>query len=143
MPNGSGSRILGIEGHDLKTPCVSCQSSDAGRVHVDTGVFYCYACQKALNAFDLCKVQLGDHKAAIDAMVSVGLFDPPKSNGNGQAPAAAGNGKPAALDIIGDLASKKGVSRAAFLAYGARDEGGMICRFPMYDGSGKVCSTFG
>ena len=92
-PNGAGRllaerlgvKIIGVEGHDLKCACVSCGSSDAGRIHQDTGCFFCYACQKALNAFDLCKVKLADHKAAIEAMVAVGLFDPPRSNGNGKA----------------------------------------------------------
>ena len=40
-----GLKIIGTEGHDLKTPCVSCRSSDAGRIHADTGLYFCHSCK--------------------------------------------------------------------------------------------------
>ncbi len=32
------------EGHDLAGPCISCKSSDAFRMHQQTGVGQCYSC---------------------------------------------------------------------------------------------------
>ena len=69
-----GLKIVGTEGHDVKTACVSCKSSDAGRVHVEKGIFHCYACKKSLNAFDLCKVVLNDKEAAKRLMIDVGIL---------------------------------------------------------------------
>ena len=77
-------KIVGIEGHDLKVGCVACTSSDGGRVHEDTGAYFCYVCSKALSGFDLAKVVHGDHAAAIQTMIDVGLFEP-QGNGTGKA----------------------------------------------------------
>jgi len=138
-----GLKVIGTEGHDLKCACVSCQSSDAGRIHEDSGVYFCYSCQKALNAFDLCKVATGNHKAAIDAMVAVGLFDPP-ANGNGK-PAAAPVVPTAALgpdgDILETVAKLKGCPADSLRAYGAQAEGGAVY-IPMVGPDGQHCSAF-
>ncbi|MGA2034437.1 MAG: AAA family ATPase [Thermoguttaceae bacterium] len=141
--------ILGSEGHDLKTPCVSCQSSDAARVHQDTGVFFCYACQKALSAWDLCKVVLGDHEAAKRLMVDVGLFQDlaAGSNGNGHAstpPAVTDDGKaaPSAADEAAflEVCRLKRVPPDAWRQFGARPhKGGVVV--PMYGPDRQVCST--
>jgi hypothetical protein len=115
-------KIIGNEGHDLKVACVACPSSDAGRVHIDTGVYFCYSCNKALSAFDLCKVVLNDHDAAKRLMIEVGLFDDRPPSGNGS------NGRSATpdVDIIAAVAGRKGVTKAAFLAYGATIKNGSV-----------------
>ena len=116
-----GLKVIGQEGHDLKCGCPLCSSSDAGRVHVDTGCFYCFACQKALNAFDLCKVVVG-HDAAKRLMIDVSLFDDWSGNGNVPAVKPAGsNGKPNRNEnVIDVLASMKGVSRGVSRLRGTR-----------------------
>ena len=135
-----GLKIVGTEGHDLKCGCPFCQSSDAGRIHADTGVYYCFACQKALNAFDLCKVTLGDHKAAIDTMVGVGLFEPPAGNGN------AGSKPPTAAPAKGDEAGflevcrLKRVPPEAWRKFGAKPHKGGVT-IPMMGPDRKACSA--
>lgn len=139
-----GLKILGIEGHDLKTPCVSCKSSDAGRVHVDKGVFQCYACSKALNAFDLCKVILRDPKAAVETMVSVGLFEDRSNSGNGHVEPRDG-GKSAATaatdeEAFLEVCRLKRIPPDALRAYGGKAKhGGAVV--PMWGPDLKVCST--
>ncbi len=143
-----GLEVIGTEGHDLRTACVSCQSSDAGRIHSDTGVYFCYSCQKTLNAFDLCKVVTGDHETAKRLMVDVGLFDPP-ANGNGKANGqAADNSRQLAgindspdTAILDTIARKKGVTAAGFLAFGAEVQDKAVS-FPMFGPDGEPCSTF-
>ena len=160
-----GLKILGTEGHDLKTACVSCQSSDAGRVHQDTGVYFCFSCQKALSAWDLCKLLVG-HEAAKKAMIEVGLFQEWMHDHNGSdglkwlrpttkppdgeqpAPAADANSVPwldssdqPAGDILAKVAAAKGVAPESFLAYGAEVDGDAVF-FPMHGPDGEVCSGF-
>ena len=126
-----GIEIIGHEGHDLKCACVSCQSSDAAGIHEDTGVYYCYSCQKSLSAFDLCKVVAG-HEVAKKIMVDVGLFDPPAGSGNGQT---------VQVDPVEAVARLKHCSVEGLKAYGAESRGGKVV-LPMYDPAGAQCSTF-
>jgi len=140
-----GLTIIGTEGHDLKTPCVSCQSSDAGRVHTETGVFFCYSCQKALSAFDLCKVVLRDQHQAKRVMIEAGLFRDlgHVGNSNGQA-AVSGSRKPSDNEIIDLVARHKGTTGDGFQAYGAVVKNGNVV-FPTYrlaDGKAKLVSSF-
>jgi hypothetical protein len=77
-----GITIIGTEGHDLKTACVSCPSSDAGRVHSETGVYYCFSCGVKHSPFSLCEKVLNNREEAKRIMIEVGLFnDRPQSNG--------------------------------------------------------------
>jgi len=138
--------IVGAEGHDLKVSCPFCGSSDAARVHSETGIFFCFACQKGLNAFDLCKVMLGDHESAKRVMHEAGLFpelfEGGKGNagGNGQSK-PAGDGKPMTDDeILAAVAVGKGVSPAGLRAYGARVKDGSVY-LPMFDENHKCCSS--
>lgn len=158
-----GLTILGTEGHDIKVPCVSCQSSDAGRIHSETGVYFCYSCNRALNAFDLCKVVLRDHVAAKRLMHEVGLFPQLFESGrkvndtraladtHAQADkhpeqglqSTGDSGKAeTSVDIIDVTARKKGTTKAGFLAYGAAARGTRIV-FPTFrldslDGKAKA-----
>ncbi len=138
-----GLRILGTEGHDLKCSCVVCESSDAARVHQDTGVFFCFSCKKALSAWDLCKVVLGDHDQAKRLMVDVGLFEDRPEHGNGHSalPAAiiaatAPNG-----DILDTIARLKSTTADAMQVYGAEVDGQAVY-FPMYGPDAQPCSGF-
>jgi len=146
-----GVEIVGAEGHDLKCGCPLCESSDAGRIHSDTGVYFCFACQKALNAFDLCKVKLGDHKAAIDAMVAVGLFDPPNGNGKPHTSVVMptdGNGKASDSgkareggDLLAEIAAAKSCTVAGFKRYGASVKRDAVY-FPQVDENLALCTAF-
>ena len=140
-----GLKILGTEGHDLKCACVSCDSSDAARVHQDTGVFFCFSCKKALSAWDLCKVALGDHDQAKRLMVEVGLFEdrPEHHKVNGQSALAAAlvsapipNG-----DILEAVAKLKCTTADALRMYGAEIDAQAVY-FPMYGPDGQQCSAF-
>jgi hypothetical protein len=129
-----GLTIVGTEGHDLKAACIICQSSDALRVHKDKGVAQCYSCSRSWSPFDLAKTVLGDHQAAIQAMVDVGLFE---DQGLG---ASNGNGQDVPTDSIGEIARLKGCTREEFLKYGAIAVGPYV-QFPMYGPDGKQCSA--
>ena len=89
--------IVGKEGRDLKCACISCSSSDAGRIHEDTGFFHCYSCGKNLMNFDLAKLMVG-HDEARRVMVEVGFFESDwgmEGNGRGAATIEGGRGNPA------------------------------------------------
>lgn len=45
--------VVGRDGRDIMVACISCDSSDAGRVHQDSGVYYCYGCGKCLTRLTL------------------------------------------------------------------------------------------
>lgn len=138
-----GLKIIGTEGHDLKCACVSCKSSDGGRIHQDTGVFHCYVCHKALSAWDLSKVIVG-HDEAKRAMIDVGLFEPPASNSNGRSggkttasnsPSLTGDG------LLADIATKKHCSVAGFTRYGAKVAGSKVI-FPQVNENAELCTLF-
>jgi hypothetical protein len=130
--------IIGTEGHDLKVACVVCDSSDAGRVHQDTGIYHCYSCGKNLNAFDLCKIVVG-HDQAKRLMYEVGLFPELFEPGGNGKPSSDGNSKPLSPDeLIESMAKAKGTTVAGFRAYGAYVEGHHV-HFPAYHlDSGKA-----
>jgi hypothetical protein len=147
-----GLTIVGTEGHDLKTACPFCTSTDAGRIHQDTGAYWCFSCHKGLSGYDLAKMLLNDQAAAVAIMREVGLFDAsymgPGHNGNGHVPAAppSSNGHAAAGSeqptdaTIETMARLKNVSADAFRAYGARArwrrDRGHYVSFPVFDSDG-------
>jgi hypothetical protein len=126
------------EGHDLAGVCVLCNSSDAFRVHADTGVAQCYSCQHAWSPFDLAKVVLKDKKAAQSLMVELGLFEP-SADGNGAKNKGA-IGKSA--DPIGDIARMKSVPRDSLVAYGATVHSSKEIRCPVFGPDGAQISYF-
>ncbi len=131
-----GIPILGREGHDLKAACPYCGSSDALRIHSDTGVAFCYSCQAKASRLELAEKYTGDRTAAWSALVAAGL-EQPQANGNHH---ANGNGT-AGPTLLERVAKLKGVTVEALERYGAKMEGGHIV-FPMYGPDGKQCSTF-
>jgi len=111
----------------------------------ETGVFFCYSCQKALIAFDLCKVVLRDQHQAKRVMIEAGLFRDlgHVGNSNGQA-AVSGSRKPSDNEIIDLVARHKGTTGDGFQAYGAVVKNGNVV-FPTYrlaDGKAKLVSSF-
>lgn len=126
------------EGHDLAGACVACESSDAFRVHMESGVAHCYACQGGWSPFDLAKVVLKDAKAAHSMMVDLGVFEP-SANGNGR---AAKSTPAKAPDPIGEIARMKSVPRESLVAYGATVHSPKEVRLPVYGPDGTQISYF-
>ena len=69
------------EGHDLAGPCVGCKSSDAFRLHGQTGVAHCFSCGAKWSPFQLAEHVLGDREQAKQAMIAIGAFQP-STNGS-------------------------------------------------------------
>lgn len=84
-----GMRVVGTEGHDIKVSCPYCPSSDAGRVHAETGVFYCHSCKAKSSPCALTEHRLHSKDAAVALLVEVGIFQPREVAATGN-----GNGKP-------------------------------------------------
>ena len=124
--------IVGTEGHDLKSGCEFCGSSDAARVHKDTGAYFCFSCQKSLSAWEYCEQRFGRDQAK-QVMVDVGFFPELLSNGKGHNNGNAKAAGPALTDneIIDQLAQRKGTTGDGFRFYGAKVENGAVV-FPTY-----------
>jgi putative DNA primase/helicase len=130
-----GIESLGREGHNVKAACVSCDSSDAFRVHQDTGVAFCHSCNGRWSRLQLAEHILGDRRAAWSLLEELGLEQPRhRTNGHHD-----GNGKP--VDPIEAIAKAKHVTADALRAYGATVTDGKVL-LPAYDPDGKQCSTF-
>ena len=130
-----GLKVLGREGHDLKCACIHCSSSDAMRVHQETGVAQCYSCGSKWSPYRLAEDVIG-HEAAVSLMVELGVFDPPNgSQGNGASPATP------QVDPVEEVARLKHVSAEALKRYGAKAKGRCVV-FPMFGPDGNQCSTF-
>ena len=102
---------------------------------MDTGCFYCFACQKALKRFR--PLQSGARRLDGPSRRNDDREADPydwSDNGNcatpSSAPASKEPGKPNLNgNVIDVLASMKGVSRSGVRAYGAQDEDNAVCRF--------------
>src|SRR5262245_7789222 len=70
------------EGHDLAGPCVSCQSSDAFRLHQQSGVAHCFSCHGKWSPFQLAETVLKDRETARALMIELGIFSASGSNGS-------------------------------------------------------------
>jgi hypothetical protein len=64
------------EGHDLAGPCITCKSSDAFRLHQQTGVAQCYSCGGKWSPFQVAETVLRDRERAKDLLVEMGVFQP-------------------------------------------------------------------
>lgn len=126
--------IIGMEADKLIVACPFCDSSDAGRIFLE-GNYWCFACRKTLNAFDFCKVRLGDHEAAKRLMVDVGLFAdrPHKQNGNDKP--ASDDGEAAFLEVC----HHKRVPPDAWRKFGAKPWKGGVA-IPMFGPDRERCS---
>ena len=129
-------KIIKREGHDLAGPCVRCESSDAFRVHQDTGVAYCYSCNSKWSPFRLAEDVLGNCDEAKSLMVELGVLQP-TTGSNGQSNSKSA--KPP--DPIEAIARQKGVSPEALKVYGAKAVGVYRIKLPAYGPDGACCTT--
>jgi hypothetical protein len=138
-----GVEIIGDEGHDLKCACVACPSSDAFRIHRETGLAHCYSCHVGLSRLQLAELVLGDRRAAWDLLVELGLEEPRHNPSatyrHNRAIASTGNG--GAAIPIKMVAAKKGISAESLIAYGAVAKRGAVA-VPMHGPDGEQCSLF-
>lgn len=72
LANRLGLRLPKREGHDLAGPCISCKSSDAFRLHQDSGVAHCYSCQASWSPFQVAELILSDREQAKRLLVELG-----------------------------------------------------------------------
>ncbi|MCC6493488.1 MAG: hypothetical protein IT424_10750 [Pirellulales bacterium] len=123
------------EGHDLAGPCVACKSSDAFRLHQQTGVAHCFSCGAKWSPFQLAEKMLGDREQAKQVMIAIGAFEPtPSANHNG-----AASDMP---DPIGLIARQKSIPRESLIAYGAKPMTLDSIFLPAYGPEGTQCTTF-
>ena len=125
-----GLSPLGREGHDVKLACIACDSSDAMRVHCETGVGYCHSCKEKWSPYQLALAVLGDVGQTKGLMVDLGIFEP-----------RDGNGAAAPIDPIERVARAKSCTVESLLAFGASVagcNGQQVVRFPVYDESGEA-----
>jgi hypothetical protein len=125
-----GLQLPRYEGHDLAGPCIACQSSDAFRLHQQTGIAYCYSCQGKWSPFQVAETVLNDREHAKAMLVEMGVFQPTTNN---SAPVT---------DLITAIARQKGVTPEALRAFGAQEVSATFIRLPCYGADGKACTTF-
>jgi len=123
------------EGHDLAGPCIECKSSDAFRLHQQTGVGHCFSCGAKWSPFQLAEQILGNREQAKQTMIAIGAFEPtPSANHNG----ASGD----VPDPIGLIARQKSIPRESLVAYGAKPMTLDSIFLPGYGPEGTQCTTF-
>jgi hypothetical protein len=134
-----GLTLPKVESGNLAGPCPypGCNSSDAFRLDIETGLGHCFSCDGKSSPYALAESRLGKDRA-IALMVELGIFQP-------QA-ARDGNGKPADKkltpeEILRAVATGKGVTAEGFKAFGAWVKDHSVF-FPMFGPDGAVCSTF-
>ena len=82
LANRLGLCLNKREGHDLAGPCIACKSSDAFRLHDETGVAQCYSCGGKWSPFQVAESGSAIGSKAKQLLVEIGLFKPdPESNG--------------------------------------------------------------
>jgi hypothetical protein len=131
------ARCLGLplnrrEGHDLAGPCITCKSSDAFRLHMQTGVAHCFSCGGGWSSFQVAETVLRDREQAMALLIEMGVFQP-TANGNGAKPQS---------DPVEAIARQKGISADSLRAYGAQAMSSYAIRLPAYGRDGKPCTTF-
>lgn len=135
-----GFHVLRMEsGHDLVVPCFLCDSSDAARIHAETGAYNCYSCNQSGGALWLAEQKLGNRQEAVKLLVEVGIFenrDRPK-NSTASSP---GNGKPQGHELVNKIAAMVNCTGDALRAYGAWGYGDRVF-IPMFGPDGKQCSV--
>ncbi|MFN0018638.1 MAG: toprim domain-containing protein [Pirellulaceae bacterium] len=132
LANRLGLTLAKREGHDLAGACISCNSSDAFRLHMQSGVAHCYSCHGKWSPFQLTERVLGNREQAKALMVELGVFkwEP------------GGNGQAASLDPIDSVARQKGITAAALKAFGAKPISPSTIHLPSYGPDGKQCTHF-
>ncbi len=127
-----GLQLNRVQGHDLAGPCIACKSSDAFRLHQQTGVGHCYSCHGGWSPFQVAEVVLGDREQAKASLVELGILKP-SENGDGQA---------AKLDPVESIARQKGITAESLKAFGAKIVSPQAIELPAYGRDGRPCTTF-
>lgn len=130
-----GLKINKREGHDLAGPCIACRSSDAFRMHQQTGVAQCYSCGGKWSPFQVAEAVLRDREQTKALMIELGLFKP-APNTSGKPP------PPTPPDPIGVVAGQKAVTPESLRAFGAKAIGPYTVRLPAYGLDGRRCTYF-
>lgn len=125
-----GLQLPRREGHDLAGPCIVCKSSDAFRLHQQTGIGHCYSCQGKWSPFQLAETVLRDRDLAKAMLVEMGVFQP------------APNNLTPVSDPITAIARSKGVTPESLRAFGAQAISTNAIRLPAYGPDAKTCTTF-
>jgi hypothetical protein len=123
------------EGHDLAGSCVACKSSDAFRLHQQTGVAHCFSCHAKWSPFQLAEQVLGDREQAKQLMREIGVFEP-QTNGTSNGPILG------PTDPLGAIAREKSIPRESLVAYGAKQVNGNAISLPAYGPEGQTCTNF-
>lgn len=131
LANRLGLQLPRREGHDLAGPCIACGSSDAFRLHQQTGVGHCYSCNGKWSPFQVAATVLRDRGQAKSLLVEMGIFKP-STNGTPSPP----------LDPIVAIANQKGITPEALRAFGAQAVSTTVVQLPAYGPDGKTCTTF-
>jgi hypothetical protein len=132
LANQLGLKLNKREGHDLAGPCVACKSSDAFRLHIQTGVAQCYSCGGKWSPFQLAETVTGDREQAKSLLVEIGLFKP----------APERNGKSTSPDPMALIARQKGITPDSLRAYGALVITPTTIQLPCYGPDGEPCTQF-
>jgi hypothetical protein len=134
-----GLSIKKREGHDLVGPCIACASSDAFRLHVDTGVGHCFSCEGGWSPFDVAKTVLKDVDTSKSLMIELGIFEPLQNGKQSR----DGRRKPRMVaDPIDEIARMKCVSRQSLVIYGAKKHSAKEIHVPVYGADGTPISYF-
>jgi hypothetical protein len=125
-----GLQLPRCEGHDLAGPCIGCASSDAFRLHQQTGVGHCYSCQGKWSPFQVAESVLKDRDQAKTLLIEMGVFERSPSD---TAPPS---------DAIAAIARQKGITPESLRAFGAQAVAPSKIQLPAYGPDGKVCTSF-
>ena len=134
LANRLGLKISKREGHDLAGPCISCQSSDAFRLHQQTGVANCFSCGAKWSPFQVAEQVLGDREQAKSLLVELGVFQPARDS--------ARKTSSTPPDPLTAIAKQKAIPRESLVVYGAKAISPHTIRLPAYGPDGKPCTTF-
>ena len=132
LANMLGLKLPKREGHDLAGPCIACASSDAFRMHSESGVGHCYSCDGKWSPFQLSEAVLNDRDQAKTVLVQLGIFKADPSS----------NGKATPLDPLAFIAKQKGISAESLKAFGAKATSPTSIALPAFGPDGKPCSSF-
>lgn len=126
-----GLQLPRREGHDLAGPCISCSSSDAFRLHQQSGVGHCYSCNGKWSTFQVAETVLRNRDQAVALLVEMGVFKP-SINGTPTPP----------VDPVTAIAKQKRITPEALRAFGAQALSASVVQLPAYGPDGKTCTTF-
>jgi hypothetical protein len=131
LANRLGLRLQ-PEGHDLAGPCIACKSSDAFRLHQQTGVAHCFSCQGKWSPFQVAEAILGDREQAKTVLIEMGVYQASRENTDGNH----------ITDPVEAIARQKGITSESLRAFGAEAVSTSSIRLPAYGPDGQACTTF-